>query len=106
MRQNPKKLLVLIFGMMILLGLQSFVAFRSLETPIMPKRENAETITFDGPANIEKLIHYSEEVVAEIFRLEMMIILPLFMMSTAFVFLLGTGIFLLHYRQGEKRMHH
>ena len=106
MRQNPKKLSVLIFGMMILLGLQSFVAYRSLETPILSQNENAVTTSFDGPANIEKLIHYSEEVVAEIFRLEMMIILPLFMMSTAFVFLLGTGIFLLYYRQGGKQMHH
>ena len=44
MRQNPKKLSVLIFGMMLLLGLQSFVAYRSLETPILSQKENAVTI--------------------------------------------------------------
>ncbi|MEL6254998.1 MAG: hypothetical protein AAFR87_23525 [Bacteroidota bacterium] len=103
MRQNPKKLLVLIVGMMILLGLQSFVAYRSFETSILPKHENAWTTTFDGPADIEKLIHYSEELVAEIFRIEMTIILPLLMMSAAFVFLLGIGIILLmHPRKGGK----
>lgn len=104
MRQNPKKLSALIFGIMILLGLQSFVSYRSLEPPILTAKENAWTTTFDGPAHIEKLINYSEEVVADIFRIEMMIMLPIFMISTAFIILLGGGIVLFFYWKKEDKI--
>lgn len=104
MRQNPKKLSALIFGIVILLGLQSFVAYRSLETPILTAKENAWTTTFDGPAHIEKLVNYSEEIAADIFRIEMMIILPIFLISTAFVFLLGGAVILFSYWRKEGNM--
>ncbi|MDW3651996.1 MAG: hypothetical protein R8P61_33285 [Bacteroidia bacterium] len=102
MRQYPKKLLALIIGMIVLLGLQSFASYRSFEPSILSEKGNAWTTSFDGPANIEKLIHYSDKIVAEIFRIEGMILLPILLMSTAFVFLLGTGLILFIYRHKER----
>ncbi len=102
MRQYPKKLLALIIGMIVLLGLQSFASYRSFETSILLEEGNAWTTSFDGPANIEKLVHYSDKIVTEIFRIEKMILLPIFLMSTAFVFLLGPGLILFIYRHKER----